>query len=147
MPLIVAFILAALLSTIALVHLYWAMGGIWPARNESDLVNTVLGVPGVTKMPSRMSTLVVVFALALAAVWPLLINGVLANPVPRLALTLIGIAIAAIFWIRGFAGYLPKFRAHFSGEPFATLDRFFFSPLSLSISVGYFYVLFFTSTA
>lgn len=141
---IVATVLAALLSAVAIVHLYWALGGIWPAKSERDLVNAVFGVPGAAKMPGAKGTLVVVLALAVAAAWPLFISGTLVVPVPRLVLTMVGAVFAAVFWIRGIAAYLPKFRSRFSSEPFATLDRVVYAPFSLAICAGYLSVVFFS---
>ena len=40
----------------------------------------------------------------------------------------IGIVAAAIFFVRGSAGYSPRWRQRFSTEPFATRDMRFYSP-------------------
>jgi len=45
--------------------------------------------------------------------------------------------LAAIFLARGAVGYTSGWRAQFSEEPFATLDRRNYSPLSLFIGAGF----------
>ncbi|NNG03837.1 MAG: DUF3995 domain-containing protein [Inquilinus sp.] len=141
---IVARGLTAVLSIIALIHLYWGLGGIWPARDERQLASVVLGLPNATKLPDAKATLLVAAALAVAAVLPLFVAGILAPPLPRPLIMFGGIAVAMVFWIRGIAAYLPRFRAKFSAEPFATLDRRVYGPLCLLICAGYFTVIFFS---
>ena len=50
---------------------------------------------------------------------------------------LIGAGLAALFLARGAIGYTAGWRAQFPEEPFATLDRRNYSPLSLFIGVGF----------
>ncbi|MFZ1815261.1 MAG: DUF3995 domain-containing protein [Rhizobiaceae bacterium] len=51
------------------------------------------------------------------------------------------IALGAVFLLRGVIGYMPPFRARFSAQPFATLDKRFYSPLCLVIGAAYFLLL------
>ena len=62
-----AVIAAGLLGLTALVHLIWAAGGVWPARDGSALAKAVVG-PGQEAMPAAAATLVVVALLSVAAV-------------------------------------------------------------------------------
>ena len=43
----------------------------------------------------------------------------------------------AIFFIRGSAGYSPRWRGRFSAQPFRTLDHYVYSPLCLALGVGF----------
>ena len=47
------------------------------------------------------------------------------------------LVIGAIFFIRGSAGYSPRWRGRFSTQPFRTLDFYMYSPLCLALGVGY----------
>ena len=50
----------------------------------------------------------------------------------------IAMALAAlIFVVRGVVGYVPVWRRTMSGEPFATLDVRYYSPLCLAIGVSF----------
>ena len=40
------------LATIAIVHAHWGIGGHWPASTAHDLALTVVGAPGIKRMPS-----------------------------------------------------------------------------------------------
>ena len=56
-------------------------------------------------------------------------------------MSLAGIGAAAVFLGRGVAGYVPAWRAIFSREPFATMDRTYYSPLCLAIAAGLVWIL------
>ena len=122
------------LLTIAVAHFLWAFGNTWPIRNEQLLVQTVFGAPGAMKMPNRLLT----FGIAVL----LLIAGIIALSLADHAsggggLTAIGALLAVVFLGRGVLGYTPQWRARFPVEPFATLDRRNYSPLSLWIGAGF----------
>jgi hypothetical protein len=52
-------------------------------------------------------------------------------------LTLLGVLLALLFIGRGVLGYTPGWRARFSAEPFASLDRKNYSPLCFWIGAGF----------
>ena len=122
------------LLMIAFAHLLWALGFTWPIRNEALLVKAVVGTPGATKMPSRWLTLLFALLILAAGIVALSIadhdsGGVL--------WTIVGALLALVFLGRGIAGYTPRWRTAHSAEPFASLDRKFYSPLCLWIGVGF----------
>ena len=58
------------LLMVALAHLLWSFGNTWPICNETLLAQTVVGLPGITKMPNRLLTFVVslvIFAAGIVA--------------------------------------------------------------------------------
>ncbi|MEC9342428.1 MAG: DUF3995 domain-containing protein [Pseudomonadota bacterium] len=130
---LVAVLLFAVLSGLAALHFYWAMGGLWPGIDEKSLARRVVGSPAVRRMPSRPVTVVVAGLLALAALWPLMWTALIPYPLPQALVWLGMIGLAIVFLGRGIAGYTPVFRAHFPEEPFASLDRRYYSPLCLAI--------------
>ena len=42
-----------------------------------------------------------------------------------------------VFFIRGTAGYSPRWRARFTAQPFRTRDFYLYSPLCLALGVGF----------
>ncbi len=136
MSTIIAILMCAVLGAIAAAHAWWAMGGIWPATDAATLARGVVG-DGRTRMPPAGLTVVVALALVAVAVWPLLLAGVLASPLPRVLVVGVGAAIGAVFLLRGFAGYSSAWRRRFRVEPFATRDVRYFSPLCLVLAAGY----------
>jgi hypothetical protein len=122
------------LFTVAFAHYLWAFGNTWPIRNEALLAQTVVGRPGITRMPNRFVTFLVATALIVFG----LIALSLADPVAGgLGLTLLGMLLALVFIGRGVLGYTPGWRAQFPTEPFASLDRKNYSPLCFWIGAGF----------
>jgi hypothetical protein len=117
---------------LASAHAWWALGRIWPAASEADLARAVIG-DGRTRMPPPWQCAAVTVVLVFVAVWPWVI---IAWPQSRLVL--IGsVVIGAVFFIRGSAGYSPRWRAHFTSEPFRTRDFYLYSPLCLALGVAF----------
>ena len=130
MTLPVALSLAAML--IAAAHAWWAFGGIWPAASEAALARAVIG-DGRVRMPPPWQCAAVAGALVIVAAWPWVIVAWPDSPV-----VLIGsIVIGAVFFIRGSAGYSPRWRGRFTAEPFRTQDFYLYSPLCLALGVGF----------
>ena len=127
--------LAAVLTTslvaIAGLHIYWGLGGLWPEKSAADLARAVVG-DGRTRMPSPWACFAVAILLLIVAAWPWVW---LAHPHSQPVLV-VGIVAAAIFFVRGSAGYSPRWRARFSTEPFATRDMQLYSPLCMILATG-----------
>lgn len=139
---LVALALAAIIWGLAALHAYWGQGGLWPEENETALARTVVGAPGISKMPGEASCFIVAFVLFLAGCWPLAVFlGVLPSPLPSELNVLAGYGLALVFLARGFAAYVPAFRKQFPEEPFATSDRRLYGPLCLLIGVGFAFLL------
>ena len=134
---ILAYSLSAVLAVISAMHLYWAFGGIWPARSEQTLARTVVGMRNITRMPSRGMTVAVVVCLAVAAVWPLSVAGVVGPDMPVWFAGAGTIILAAVFLLRGTAGMVSLMDRRFPEEPFITLNRQIYSPLCFAIGAGF----------
>lgn len=122
------------LLTVAFAHLLWALGITWPIRNETLLAQTVVGGPGITRMPNRLLTLLVALLVLAAGIVALSLAD---HDSGGLALTTLGILLAIVFIGRGILGYTAAWRARFPTEPFATLDRRNYSPLCVWIGAGF----------
>ncbi|SFC25389.1 Protein of unknown function [Bosea sp. CRIB-10] len=133
----IAIALALLLAVIAGLHAYWGRGGLWPAASEDELIATVIGNARAKRMPSPGLCLLVALAIALTAMWPLLLARMAGPAALRPLLQLGGFAIMAVFLLRGVAGFLPAWRRLHPREPFASYDRRYYSPLCLLIAAGY----------
>ncbi len=125
------------LAVIAALHVYWGFGGLWPAADLRSLIDTVIGDPRMTEMPSRLLTLVVAGLIFAAGAFALTAN----LQAPRLLRVFFKIAIATIaivFVVRGVSGYaLPEsIRARLS-EPFAAYDQLIYSPICLVLGAAF----------
>ena len=125
-----ASILFLCLLTVAIAHFLWAVGSPWPIRDPQLLANTVIGRPGVQRVPRLAALVVALLVLAAAAIGTALGD----TESGGLLLTLAGIVLALVFAARGIIGYTPGWRARFPLEPFATLDRRIYSPLCLIVA-------------
>jgi hypothetical protein len=133
MSMFVAALIFVVLLTVAIAHFMWAVGSPWPIRDPVLLAKTVIGVPGVTRVP-RLASLIVSIAVLAAGVVALALAD---HTGGGLLLTLAGVALAAVFLGRGAVGYTAGWRARFSEEPFATLDRKNYSPLCIALGAGF----------
>jgi hypothetical protein len=133
----VAVAMTLILAAIAGLHAYWALGGRWPGRTETELARIVVGNVGVTHMPRPRMTAFVTAMLAIAAAWPLLILPLLRAHISGSVATAPTILIGAVFLLRGFLGYTEAMRRRHSAEPFATYNRLYYSPLCLALGGGF----------
>jgi len=134
---ILALLLFIVLALIAAIHAYWAFGGLWPAETEQVLVNTVIGAADMAGMPSTGSTLVVAGLIFLTGVIGLAAGDVV-SPAPRWLMRLLAAGAGLVFLARGVAGYFFEAVAWTPVEPFATLNRVFYSPLCLAVAIAFF---------
>ena len=131
---LIAAVVGIALLTIALAHLLWGFGIMWPIRDEQLLARTVVGLPGITRMPAKwMSLGVALFAFAACV-----IAFSVADPASGgLPLTLLALAAGLGFLARGAVGYTVWWASRTPEEPFRTFDRRNYSPLCLALGVGF----------
>ncbi len=133
MNMIVASIVFVILLTVGLAHLLWSIGSRWPIKDPELLARTVVGRPGVSRVP-RLASLVVAVLVLAAGVSALSLAD---HDAGDWWLTAIGVALAIVFIGRGALGYTAGWRAQFPLEPFATNDRRVYSPLCLIVGAGF----------
>ncbi|OHV86437.1 DUF3995 domain-containing protein [Mesorhizobium sp. ORS 3428] len=134
---ILAFALSLVLLLITTLHVYWGIGGIWPGKDAKSCARAVIGFRGVDEMPSPVASLAVAACLALGTLWPVALTGVFASPFPREGLAATALMIGLVFLGRGVAGFTPWWRRLTPELPFARLDQRLYSPLCLSIGLGF----------
>lgn len=128
----IASLVFILLLAVIFAHLMWAFGSTWPVGDSKTLARTVAGFRGIEKMPNRLLTFFVAVLLLAVGIWVLLLSGEDSDPV----LTIGGFLIAAVALARGAAAWHPSWRALTPEEPFASLDRKIYGPVSLAIGFG-----------
>lgn len=128
----ISFGLFALLSAIAALHVYWALGGLWPGTTEQELANAVMGEPGLHRIPPALNVLVVA-ALIFAAGWFALAASRVVYAGPAWFVRCALAVLTLVFIGRGVAGFALAARGAPLVEPFATLDLWLYAPLCLLI--------------
>ena len=130
---VLAVSLAAVLGTLAGLHLYWAAGGAIgkgvaiPSRGGERLFR-----------PSRVATLAVAAGLVVAALCGIWLSPGSIAPMSPFLPRVGGIVLAVVFGLRAvgdhrYVGFFKRVR----GTSFARWDTRLYSPLCLAISVGF----------
>jgi len=119
---------AIVIAALAALHVYWALGGRWPGRNDTDLARRVIGT---TRFPSPVACLAVAAAL-LAAGGSVLLASVGAGGQLVRAFAW---ATFAVFLLRGVGGFLDgKVRPSIRHHPYHRANLLLYSPLCLVIA-------------
>ncbi len=136
---LVAVLLSAILAGIAGLHLYWALGGVWPATDRQSLSRMVVGDRNSPDaMPPTVIGLGAALAIGMTAFWPLLLSGLVVLPwMFDWSIFWGGVLFAGVFLLRAMAGFASRLWRGRALEPFATLDRRYYSPLCLVLGIGY----------
>jgi hypothetical protein len=137
LPVVTAAIVAAVMFvSIAAVHAYWAMGGLWPGTDTDSLHRMVVGGAPGRFSPGPAATWIVAALLLGAALTVLGGAGLVPLPVPRPWLRTAALVGAAVLLIRGLQGFVDtRMRPDTAGGPFARLNVWIYSPLCLVLSV------------
>jgi hypothetical protein len=131
----IALAIFLLLTAIAGIHVAWGTGVRWPRKTEADLVATVIGHRS-NKMPTPNQCYLAALAICIPGIIALMLAGLIDASVLAFTVPLAGAAAALVFAGRGIAGYVPAWRARHPREPFASLDRHYYSPLCLMLAAG-----------
>ena len=134
----IALALTIIVAAIAALHAYWGAGGLWPGTSSADLSNIVVGRPRAGNMPAPRLTALVAAMIAGAAAWPLLLSPLVSRYIAAELASAGSFALAAVFLLRGIAGFTPWMARRHSAEPFASYNRKYYSPLCLALGAGFF---------
>ena len=129
-----AILVVIILLGIAVLHLLWAVGSHWPAKDEATLAKTVVGSKDIQKMPPRLASLLVAMVLIGAAHVVLAYAGLMQGFMLFQMYRIILVAMILVFSFRGLAAYIPHWRAMAPEQPFARFDQTRYGPLCLAIA-------------
>jgi Protein of unknown function (DUF3995) len=128
MTLLILWFTTSVCSVLAFVTLLWSLGFVWPMRSEADLVRAVIGTKDRDQMPQAWPLALYPVLFMTAAIWPVW-------PSPWVSE---GLAVlAAIFLARGVVTLTGLMAKICPEQPFATLDRRFYGPLSLALGLAF----------
>ncbi|TGK82265.1 DUF3995 domain-containing protein [Leptospira noumeaensis] len=134
---LIAITLNSLLLSLAIIHVYWGFGGLWPGKTKQELIDLVFGKG--EKFPSRFMCLFVAIFLALFSllpiIWTLRVDlGFNSDLIFGLKL-IMGI-VSAIFFLRGSFGYAPFVTKHWKSI-FVYYTKRIYNPVCLFIGLGF----------
>ena len=130
---IIAISLIAILSAIALLHLYWGFGGFWPGTDARSLSERVAGTS--SSVASKLGPCLMVASALVAAAVIVVLRHVLL-PEGLFALIIYGgyVTLILVFGLRVLAPYLTTAFNYARATPFYALHRKYYSHLSLLIA-------------
>jgi hypothetical protein len=132
---IAAAIAIVVLVAIAGLHVGWAAGASFPARDRDALVRLVVGAPIGQPMPGRVATWVVAIGLVGMAGWTAALRGWIDAPMPRAWLVAGALAMVAIFTLRGIGGFFEVvLRPSIRDTPYMHWSRRLYSPIALGLA-------------
>ncbi len=137
----IAIIIFTILTLVACIHIIWANGIFWPAKDEHSLVQMVIGDPNMRQMHSAKLTYFLAIAFIIAAIIALWGGNIIALPIPLWIREFSLFILAFIFGTRGLAPFMIAKQLGEKTEPFKTLDRILYAPIYLIISIGYIILL------
>jgi hypothetical protein len=133
---LVALLVAAILSTLAFVHVYWGLGG---RMGSGAAVPELSGRPAFR--PSRIGTLAVSLALFAAALLTATAGRLLADPLAPPTVRLLTFCLGAVFLARAVGDFrLVGFFKRVQGSRFARLDTRLYAPLCLILGIAALFV-------
>lgn len=129
-------LLAVVLVADGLLHVYWATGQIWPARDRLSLAQAVLNINKTRSF--RPSVLIIIACLlfcgALIALARIHLLGMLGQLIPDLLLQLGILTVATGLLLRGLAGIVWILRlAASKSELFYKLNLIVYTPACLAL--------------
>ncbi len=150
---IVAWLMVTLFVGLGLVHVYWAMGGLWgsesavprlPRQRSASPDTAPCPAADATRAaftPSPIMTLVVAAALAMLAALVTLKMGLLGRRVDHWILSSVIVVAAVVMLARAIGDFhLVGFFKTVTASEFARLDSRYFSPLCVALGFGLLYV-------
>ena len=140
MTAILAWCIFIVLTAIAAIHVAWGFGMRWPRKTEAELVTTVIGHKR-DIMPSPSQCYLAALAIFIPGAIALMLASLVQAPLPPWLVLFAGAGATFVFAGRGIAGYVPAWRARHPREPFASLDRHYYSPLCLMLAAGFIVLL------
>ena len=128
--------LCLVLVGIAALHAYWGLSGRWPARDEPGLADMVIGKTPGGRMPPPAACFAVAAAILIGVGLIALVSFTDLQDPSKLPIQLAYGVFAAVFVLRGAAGYVPAIWRRSAGTAFARLNTRYYSPLCLLLGAG-----------
>jgi Protein of unknown function (DUF3995) len=133
----IAATLIAVLVALAMIHAYWGFGGRWPGHDDASMVERVVGRTRDMRAPRPRACFFVAAALLAAGILVAVHRTGGLNAAVALVATVGFWSAAAVFLLRGLAGFVPAVFRYAEGTPFHRLNRIYYSPLCLLIAVAF----------
>lgn len=133
MSMLLAALMFIPLLAMGIAGLLWSIGRTWPIRDPVLLAHTVIGRPGLDRLP-RLPTFVFALIMFGAGIVALALADKTGGGI---LLTAAGIVFALVFLARGVAGYSPWWAERMPLEPFRTANRKTYSPLAIALGIGF----------
>ncbi|PJZ46748.1 DUF3995 domain-containing protein [Leptospira brenneri] len=126
-----------LLFSLAVIHVYWGFGGLWPGKTKQELIDLVFGKGN--RFPSRFMCLFVaiflIFFSLLPILWSLRFYLDLEHQIVIAVRYTIGF-VSFVFFLRGVLGYFPPITRQWK-PIFIHYTKRIYNPLCLLIGSAF----------
>lgn len=128
---ILSILVASILATVALLHFYWAFGGLYGVNSAAPIIEGKEGF----KIPKALTFIVACLITSLCILAILLATGT--SPFKEI-ISYFGYAVSFVFIVRAIGDfkYLGFFKKVYN-SPFSKKDTLYFSPLCLLLGVAF----------
>lgn len=127
---------ALAMFAVSVFHLAWALGSTFPAKDEKALALSVAGFRGNEHMPPRIASFIVSILTFGLGLWPFVASHFLSTEIVSGTSVFIAVGLGT----RGTLGFTRWWRALTPEQPFAMLDRRYYSPLCLALGAAYLFI-------
>ncbi len=119
---------------LAVIHIYWGLGGNWPAKSRTELLDIVVGSG--ESFPSAFACYVIALALVSAGIIALISVRFISLPMLEPYISWGLAVISFVLGMRGIIGYLPSFEK-IATDRFNYYNKRFYNPLCIILSICY----------
>ena len=133
---IFTFLIFFVMLYIAIIHIYWLKGGLYPGDNYQNLVDKVLGSG--SKLPNTFMFIIIIAIFLMMAIFPVIIYFNI-NIIKYEKEILLFFSI--IFFIRSFYMFLP-FMEKMVTKVFLELNKKLYAPVCFILGISYLYLYF-----
>ncbi|MEM9599881.1 MAG: DUF3995 domain-containing protein [Pseudomonadota bacterium] len=139
-PKMVGWGLFGVLSLIAVLHVYWGLGGLWPADSVRELIDLVIGDSRFERMPPAWMTLIIAGLIGAAGWFALEASGTL-SILPKRLVTIATWGLIIIFALRGLSTYAfavgLREVSPYATQAFQRYDAILYAPLCMAIAAAF----------
>lgn len=131
-----------LLIFLAVIHIYWGFGGLWPGKTKQELIDLVFGKGN--QFPSAFSCFFVAVGLILFSLIPglwLFRNSLELDHRINHLFSYLFYLVSGIFLLRGILGYLPFLTKQWEPK-FVYYTKRIYNPLCIFLGLAFLGMLF-----
>jgi len=128
-----SYYIGVIFISIAVIHIYWGLGGVWPVKSEEALIDAFVGHGD--KLPSQGAFIVVIMIFLILGIMPILeVHHVISRE--RLGLELFYRVVSLVLFIRAMSMFIPSLKKRATAT-FYHYNKYYYAPLITTLALSY----------